>query len=244
MGFLGKIFAGGLGWALGGPLGAIIGVVLASVFDGVSSTSVSQTTRTTRTSQSDFMMAMLVLLAAVMKADGKVVRAELDVVKTYLRQMFDDDTALQALQILKGLLQQDIHVESVAVQIGANLNASAKRELLHMLFSVAYADNEFSRVEEALLVKIAALMGISEVDVRSIQAMFGKVTNSNWAYDILEIENSVSDEEVKKAFRKMAMKYHPDRVNTLGEEVKKSATEKFKKVQEAYEVIKKQRNMN
>ena len=76
MGFLGKIFAGGLGWALGGPIGAVIGVVLASVFDGESTTSMPRTNTSRRTSQSDFMMAMLVLLAAVMRADGKVVRAE------------------------------------------------------------------------------------------------------------------------------------------------------------------------
>ena len=171
-------------------------------------------------------------------------RAELEVVKTYLRQMFDEDTALEALQILKGLLQQDIHVESVADQVGANLNPSAKRELLHMLFSVGYADGDLSRAEEALLMRIAAIMGISEPDVRSIQAMFGKVANPNWAYEVLEIEPTVSDDDVKKAFRKMAMKYHPDRVNTLGEEVKKSATEKFRNVQEAYEAIKKQRNIN
>jgi len=243
MGFIGKIFAGGLGWALGGPIGAILGVVFASALDGLSNTYTPNINGETSTSQSDFMMAMLVLLAAIMKADGKVVRSELDVVKTYLRQMFDEDTALKALQILKGLLKQDIPIESVAVQVGANLNASAKRELLHMLFSLAYADNDFSPAEEALLLKIASLMGVSEADIRSIQAMFGNVSNPNWAYEVLDIDKSVSDDEVKKAFRKLAMKYHPDRVNTLGEEVRKSATEKFKKLQEAYDVIKKQRNM-
>ena len=99
-----------------------------------------------------------------------------------------------------------------------------------MLFSVGYADGDLSRAEEALLMRIAAIMGISQADVRSIQAMFGKVANPNWAYEVLEIEPTVSDDDVKKAFRKMAMKYHPDRVNTLGEEVKKSATEKFRNV--------------
>ena len=92
-------------------------------------------------------MAMLVLLAAVMKADGKVVRAELDVVKTYLRQMFDEDTALEALQILKGLLQQDIHVESVAAQVGANLNPSAKLIIPGMNVHVVHTRNdEFTTV--------------------------------------------------------------------------------------------------
>ncbi|HPW90150.1 MAG TPA: TerB family tellurite resistance protein [Paludibacteraceae bacterium] len=244
MGILRKIFAGGLGWVLGGPIGLVVGVAVASLIDGDFTAPEPRKRVSNHTSQSDFMMAMLVLLAAVMKADGRLLRTELDVIKSYLRQIFDEETALEALQILKGLLKQDIDVESVAVQVGANLNASAKREMLHMLFSVGYADGSLSRSEEALLLKIASLMGISEADARSIQAMFGKDTNPNWAYDVLEIQSTASDDEVKKAYRKMAMKYHPDRVNTLGEEIKKSATEKFRRVQEAYETIKEQRNMN
>ena len=244
MGFIGKILAGGLGWAFAGPIGAIIGVVLASIFDGEQELMAHRPNSQRKTSQSDFMMSMLVLLAAVMKADGRVVKSELDVVKAYLRQLFDEQTALEALQILKGLLEQPIQVEPVAAQISNHLNSSSKRELLHMLFAVAYADQDLSPTEEALLLRIATILGVTDNEVRSIRAMFGQTVNPLWAYDVLEITEQATNDEVKKAFRKMAMKYHPDRVNTLGEEVKRSATEKFRKVQEAYDEIKKQRNIN
>ena len=68
--------------------------------------------------------------------------------------------------------------------------------------------------------------------------------DSDSAYAVLEISPDATDEEVKSAYRRMAMKNHPDKVATLGPEVQKAAEEKFRKVQEAYETIKKQRGMN
>jgi len=85
-------------------------------------------------------------------------------------------------------------------------------------------------------------MGVSEKDLGSLSAMF-RTTEPGAAYKILEIDPKVSDEEVKKAYRRMAMKYHPDKVAQLGEEVQKAAAEKFRKVQEAYEAIQKERGM-
>jgi DnaJ like chaperone protein len=84
-------------------------------------------------------------------------------------------------------------------------------------------------------------MGISEKDFESIKAMFFKDTKS--AYKILEITPDASDEELKKAYRKMAIKYHPDKVSHLGEDVQKAAKEKFQQLNAAYEAIKKERGL-
>jgi DnaJ like chaperone protein len=72
--------------------------------------------------------------------------------------------------------------------------------------------------------------------------MFVRETGGD--YKILEVTPDASDSEVKKAYRKMAMKYHPDKVSHLGQDVKKQAEEKFRKVQEAYENIKKARGFS
>jgi len=251
MGLFSKFLAGGLGWVLGGPIGAIIGVILASAFDSnsqkllsgdYSDSSSQQQSYRRSTTQSDYRMSLLILIAGVMKADGKVVKSELEIVKRFLVQTFGEANALEALQLLKDILKREIPIEPVAVQIGANLNYSSKSELLHMLCVIAFADGQVVSAELNLLQRIAQLMGISSADFQSILSMFDSKQDKNWAYKVLEIEPSASEEDVKKAYRKMAMKFHPDKVNTLGEEVKKSATEKFKKVNDAYQAIKQERH--
>jgi DnaJ like chaperone protein len=93
----------------------------------------------------------------------------------------------------------------------------------------------------AKLREIAGYLRCSARDFESIKAMFFE--SADTAYTILEIERTATDEEVKKAYRNMAKKYHPDRVNTKDEAIKKGAEEKFKQVQKAYEQIQKERGI-
>ena len=246
MGLFKKIIAGGLGWTLGGPIGAIIGVVFASLFDSDKSFEYQgvdgecHSYDATRRAN-DFQVVLLVLMAAVVKADGKVVKDELSVVKRFLIQNYGEESAREAWQVLNQLLKQNIDVASVATQCGLNLNYSVRLQLLNMLFSVAAGDGEVVDAEVAVINTIARYMHISDADLASIAAMFIKRSNPDWAYQVLELSSDCSNEEIKKAYRRMAMKYHPDKVNSLGEEVKQSATEKFRKVKEAYDYLKQQR---
>ena len=233
MGLFKKIIAGGLGWTLGGPIGAIIGVVFASLFDSDKSFEYR--------GGNDFQVVLLVLMSAVVKADGRVVKEELSVVKRFLIQNYGEEGAREAWQILNQLLKQNIDVAEVATQCGLNINYSVRLQLLNMLFSVAAGDGEVVDAEVAVINTIARYMRISDADLASIAAMFIKRSNPDWAYQVLELSSDCSNEEIKKAYRRMAMKYHPDKVNSLGEEVKQSATEKFRKVKEAYDYLKQQR---
>ena len=246
MGLFKKIIAGGLGWTLGGPIGAIIGVVFASLFDSDKSFEYQRVEDAGRTHKSnrggnDFQVVLLVLMSAVVKADGRVVKEELSVVKRFLIQNYGEEGAREAWQILNQLLKQNIDVAEVATQCGLNLNYSVRLQLLNMLFSVAAGDGEVVDAEVAVINTIARYMRISDADLASIAAMFIRRSNPDWAYQVLELSSDCSNEEIKKAYRRMAMKYHPDKVNSLGEEVKQSATEKFRKVKEAYDYLKQQR---
>ena len=145
------------------------------------------------------------------------------------------------MQILKRLLDQNINVAEVAMQCGANLNYSVRLQLINMLISVAAGDGHVNANEVEVIRNIARYMRVSDADLASISAMFSQQINPNWAYDVLELPPSCSDDEIKKAYRRMAMKYHPDKVNSLGEEVKQNATEKFRKVKDAYDYLKKER---
>ena len=112
-----------------------------------------------------------------------------------------------------------------------------------MLLDLANADGDFAQQEQAIIEQIAAAMSIRPKDFESLAALYRKTKDPNWAYTALEIEPSASDDEVKKAYRRMAMKYHPDKVANAGEEVRRQATEKFRSINEAYEHIKLLRRM-
>jgi DnaJ like chaperone protein len=233
----GKWIGGGLGWAFGGPIGAILGFAMGSVLDGVR----IEKTYYQGTARGDFAMSLLVLSAAVMKADGKVVKAELEYVRNYFLAQFGVEETNRLILILKEVLNQEINLQEVSIQVGQFMDYPSRLQLLHYLFGIATADRQFDQSEENVIQMISGYMGVDPSDFASIKAMF--VRNINSAYDILELSPDATDEEVKKAYRRLAIQYHPDKVAHLGDDIKKAATEKFQTLNAAYEEIKKQRGM-
>ncbi len=241
MGGFGKWLGGGLGFVMGGPIGALLGFLVGSMVDSTNVTSTTYTSGPMATTPGAFGVSLIVLIAAVMKADGKVVKSELDYVKNFFVRQFGRDSAAEAAVMLRDMLKKDIPLADVCQQISRNMDYSSRLQLLHLLFGVSMADGSPNPSEITIIERISGNLGISSGDFMSIKNMFVPETDSS--YKILEIERTSTNEEVKKAYRKMAMKYHPDKVSHLGEDYKKAADEKFKKVNEAYEKIKKERNM-
>ncbi len=268
MGFWSKLILGGLGWTLGGPIGAIIGVLAAGLFDDKSKFSIEDGGRSVdnddfqsrKTTRGDFLMVLMVLAGSVMKADGSVLKSELEEVKVFLRANFTEEEGKEALQMLKKILSSNYDYREVCRQVKSRLNYSGKLELVHMLFKVASADGDITQPEINIIYEMCHLMGVSDADYSSIKAAYKAYTRGSGssssgsssnqrqmsladAYKILELDKNASDDDVKKAYRRMAMKYHPDKVNNLGDEVRRSATEKFKAVGEAYQIVKNSRGM-
>ncbi|HVN58781.1 MAG TPA: TerB family tellurite resistance protein [Bacteroidales bacterium] len=241
MGKFAKWLGGGLGFVTGGPIGGLLGFLVGSFIDEAQGHTYSSASTSQGTTPGAFGMSLLVLIAAVMKADGKVVKAELDYVKEFFVRQFGRETSREALIMLRDLLKQDIPLRDVCLQIGRNMDYASKLQLLNLLFGVSASDNRIVPEEVRVIETISNYLGISGTDYISIRNMFIPETDS--AYKILEVDPSASNEEVKKAYRQMAMKYHPDKVSHLGEDFRRTADEKFKKVNEAYERIKKERNM-
>lgn len=236
----GKWIAGGLGWAFFGPLGGIMGFVIGSMLDQQNMIPENTVNTGKKTTTGGYAMSLLVLIAAVMKADGKVLKSELNYVREFLVRTFGEDSAREAVKMLHDLLNQSIPVADICHQIKKNMDYSSRLQMLHFLFGIAQADGNISANEQELLKHMAMNLGIGEKDFESIKSMF--IANTDAAYKILEIEPSASIDEIKKAYRTMAMKYHPDKVSYLGEDFQNAAKEKFQKVNEAYEKIKKERN--
>lgn len=220
-------------------MGAILGFAFGTFIDESKTDILSEKGKTTA---GDFILSLLTLIAAVMKADGRVLKSELDFVKRYFVQAFGPDTASEAVRYLRDILKQDIPVKDVCSQIRQRMDYASRLQLIHFLFGIAEADGRIDNSELNLIKEISSYIGISQADFESIQNMFLKTID--WAYKILEIDTKVTDEEVKKAYRRMAMKYHPDKVSYLGEEIKQKADEKIKKINEAYDAIKHERGIN
>lgn len=266
MGTWTKIILTGLGWACGGPIGALLGYWLGRVLSSKDTPLIGNQQQRTYTrrqgpysntgTQQDVSAAVLVLIAAVMNADGVVKKSELTHVKKWLVKNYSEEVALEMLQFLKNLKDQYIPVDDVCFQIKQNTTYSTRYHVLDFLFGLANADLEFNPSEERVLKKIANGLGINTTDYSSIHyrhSGYGNHGNSQDGrsyrsgntssyskdpYAVLGINSSATDEEVKKAYRRLAMKYHPDKMEGMGEEVKHNAEEQFKAITEAYDVIK------
>lgn len=239
----GKWIGAGLGAFAFGPVGAIIGFIAGSAVDARQQQSQGSTKYQgpQRPTTGGYVMSLLVLVAAIMKADGKTMKSELNYVKAFFVRNFGAQSANEAIGLLRDLLNQNIPVSDVCRQIQHYMDYSSRLQLLHFLFGIAQADGEIHPNEEKLIDHIGIQLGINPADYQSIKAMF--VQNIDSAYKILEIESTATNDEVKKAYRRMAMKYHPDKVSYLGNDFQKAAKDKFQKVNKAYEEIKKQRNI-
>ena len=254
----GKWIGGFLGWVTWGPIGALLGFILGSAVDSyidqasqLLGNGASEDTKTYERNtysaseqRNSFLVSLLVLSAAVIKADGKTLREELDYVREFVRKNFGEQAVAEAMRMLEQFTRQEVNIYSVGPQIAHYMNYSQRLQLFHYLVQIAVADGDFAKVEKGVLEVIGSVIGLTSTDASSVIAMFYKDRGDESAYTVLEISPSATDDEVRAAYRRMAMKYHPDRVATLGPEVQKSATEKFRQVHEAYETIKKQRGMN
>jgi len=255
-----KWIAGFLGWVSWGPIGALLGFAIGAFVDlqidnvrkvggsagpeGTGGGFQRSGSRgyTASEQRNSFLVSLLVLSSAVIKADGRTLQSELNFVRAFIRRNFGDNAVDEAMRILEGLNRQNVDIYSVGAQIAANMNYSQRLQLFHYLAQLASTDGDFNKSEKDVLDSIASAIRLTSSDAASVIAMFYKDSGS--AYEVLEISPSATDDEVRSAYRRMAMKNHPDKVATLGPEVQKAAAEKFRKIQEAYETIKKERGIS
>ena len=239
---LGKWIAGALGWAMFGPIGGILGYYFTSKIEKLSEAAATYQNGTIRNQEqrNSFLMSLLVLSAAVVKADGKTTSQELATLREFFTRNFGAQAGDEAENIVKELITKDFNIYEVCEQVRVNMDYSQRLQLFQFLVALGACDG-LVKGETDVLEVIAVNIRLSKGDSDSIFAIYRPNNDSN--YRILEIDPSATDEEVKKAYRKMAVKYHPDKVATLGEDVQKAAEEKFKAVNQAYEAICKERGI-
>ncbi|MFD2517454.1 tellurite resistance TerB family protein [Salinimicrobium flavum] len=240
-----KWIAALLGFMFYGFRGAILGFILGSIIDSLTSSSrggfkVFSEEKQGPVTPGDFELHLLSLSAIVIKSDGRISQQEMDYVRMYFVQSYGKERANAIFRTFNEVAKKrELSEARIAEFLVPRTKYAARLQIIHFLFSIANADGHVSQGEAQKIREIAGYLRIGVKDYESIMAMFFKTTDN--AYKILEIEKSATDADVKKAFRTMAKKYHPDRIQHMDEAYIKGAEEKFRKVQEAYEQIQKER---
>ncbi len=228
--------------------GALIGFFVGSLLDnfgsrnnGDGNTIFGNMTRQ-KVSPADFEMQLISLCSIVIKADGTISQRELDYVRQYFVQTYGKEKANTIFRTFNEVNKKhEISAKRICYYLNQRVRYEVRLQLVHFLFSIAQADGAVSASEVETIRDIAAYFKLGKNDYESIKAMFIKSANNS--YKILEITKNATDDEVKKAYRTMVKKYHPDKVVTQNEAIKKGAEEKFKEVQKAYETIQAERGI-
>ena len=288
----GKWIGGFLGFITAGPLGALAGFALGSLFDrgmdevnkpgngggdrneysnayeaysgyGRSQQGYQQQgygqQHAYEGQRNSFMFSLLVLSSYIIAVDGKIMHSEMELVRRFLLQNFGESAKKQGEEILLKLFEQQKRmgmqqyrsvIHDSCHQIRANMMYEQRLQLLNFLVMIAQADNVVSPEEVQALKEIAIHMGLEPSDVDQMLGMHGDSSSSassdtslDDAYRILGITPDASNDEVKAAYRKMALKHHPDKVAALGEDVRRAAEKKFQEINDAKDKIYKARGI-
>eukprot|EP01156_Anaeramoeba_ignava_P018562 Anaeramoba_ignava/a92152_14.p1 GENE.a92152_14~~a92152_14.p1 ORF type:complete len:262 (-),score=41.42 a92152_14:299-1084(-) len=260
MAWFGKVIGGIVGLTLGGPLGLIAGVAFGNLFDKAEAYNNSSSTkyydfgqrRMNHVEQRNmlFFVGVFSLLARLTQADSRVSSEERMAVNNFIVNdlALDPSSKEAALRVFDAALQNGGTVEQFAKQLysGFSHNQAILQLTIDALFKVGVADGQLSIEEENIIKQVIAIFRFSPSYFTAMKNKYSSATvSSNSAYAILGIKNDATDSEVKKAYRKLSIEYHPDTIASKGlpEEFSKMATEKFREIQEAYDKIKKERNI-
>ena len=256
----GKWIGGILGFMTMGPLGALAGFDLGSLLDGNNGLfgntyekGQAEAGNYDEGQRNSFLFSMLVMASYIIRADGRIMHSEMEYVRNFLRTNFGVAAVGEGERILLNLFEQrkrmDMQnplafrqtIRDCGRQIAANLTYEERLQLLGFLANIARSDNNVCREEIEALKEVATYMGLSEKEVESMLNLGGNSLEA--AYKVLEILPTATDEEVRAAYRKLVLKHHPDRVATLGEDIKRAAEEKLQDINNAKEIIYKARGI-
>ena len=267
---VGRWIGGIIGWMAGGPLGALAGYLIGSLFEhGMDAVNTAENAGTfgagtgrgggfqgyeqvyrQQGDRNSFLFALMVLASYIIKADGKAMHSEMELVRQMLRQNFGNAAVSQGDDILRRLFEEQKRqgweqfkrtVNQCCQQINHNMNRAQRLQLLNFLVMVAQADGSVPQSEVTALKETAQWLGLSAGEVDQMLHLQGDTLED--AYKVLGLTPQATDDEVKRAYRRLALQHHPDKVAALGEDVRKAAEKKFQEINAAKDRIFKARGL-
>lgn len=245
-----------------GPIGAILGFIFGLFFN------VGQNNVSGKISD-QVLYHISALFAAVMKADNAIMQSELYSFRDFFLQRFGSEAAGKAIDYLKELKDKNIKLQEHTGKLNLKLNYTERLEIIRYLFQISYVDGDISQAELNVIRQIAQYFQIRQQDFiyvynsytytyqqRNYYQQYGyrsdnsqyqspgrRSSNLDADYALLGVKRSDTDETIKKAYRRLAIDNHPDKVAHLGEAARKEAEKRFAEINEAYQRIKNARNM-
>ncbi len=268
-GFLGLLSGGPIGALAGFVLGALFDVMAGDggleisdstdsgygggsyYSDGYDRT--SQSSGVDQGTRNGFLFSMLTLASYIIRADGKIMHSEMETMRSFLRQNFGQTAVDEGNAIMLKLFEKQKQMEAqqpgsyrqviidACGQLRRVLNRPQRLQLLSLLAMLAKADGHVASEEVVALREVTNHLGLEESELNSMLNL-GSTTLKD-AYAVLEIDETATDEEVRAAYKRMVVKHHPDRVASLGEDVRAAAERKMREINEAKELIYKARGL-
>ena len=260
---LGKWIGGFLGLLSGGPLGMLAGIVLGAIFDSAFSDEYSLTDadmgnyssaqRQARQQQGErngFLFSLMVLSAHIIHADGRIMHSEMEYVRRFLRQNFSAQAETEGEEILLKLFEQkkrmgasrwNEEITAVCRQLAFAMPQEQRLQLIAFLCEIAKADGTVQAEEREALRQICLNMSLNGETAEQMMGLGGETLED--AYKVLGVNPDATDDEVRQAYKKMARENHPDRVASLGEDIRRAAEKKFQEIADAKDRIYKARGM-
>ena len=254
MSWLGKMIGGTIGFALGGPIGAVAGAAFGHTFVDKkedlylsSRPGTRETLSSNEESQLVFFTAAFSMLAKISKADGKVTENEISAIETFMKRdlQLDFNGQQTAIKIFRQAVNSLESFDAFAMQFYSVFRTQPNilELMMDVMLRVSTADGDISKEEETMLLSATRIFKYSTSDYTRLKSKYVKETNKFYA--VLKCDETASNEEIKKQYRKLATEYHPDKIQAKGlpEEFIKFANDKFQEIQEAYDGIKKERGI-
>ena len=265
MAWWGKALGGAFGFMMGGPLGALIGIGFGHNFDkglGSVMSDIAFKPGQQERVQAAFFTATFSVMGHIAKADGKVTRDEIEMAQAVMTQMeLEPEVRESAKRLFNEGKSDGFPLDEVLDQFKQEVHrrSTLLQMFLEIQLQAAYADGVFDPAEEKLLIHICQRLGIPVSQLQRLEEMlkagFGqssygasgtqRTRSIEDAYSMLGVNSSVSDADLKKAYRRLMSQHHPDKLVSKGlpEEMIKDATEKTQQIKDAYEQVKQSRGL-